>query len=148
MSRKSTVLGTAVVVLAVLSVSVRAEVEAPTLAPGYYGGTFLKNRYISIDPTADGANLGKTFAIRVTLTDSHQFADAAGMTWWVAEPDENCLVYLVDDVEERNWDRCLALHVGDCGIVPVSDCCVASVDADGDSPKPLAIQTIRRPGLK
>ena len=148
MSQKSTVLGTAVVVFAVLNVAVRAEVEAPTLAPGFYGGSFLKNRYISIDPTADGANLGKAFAIRVTLKDSLQFADAAGMTWWVAEPDENCLVYLVDDVEERNWDRCPSLHIGDCGIVPVSDYSVTSVDGDGDSPTSLAIQTIRRPGIK
>lgn len=157
MSRKSTVLGISVVVFAVLNVAVRAEVEAPTLAPGFYGGTFLKNRYISVDPTADGANLGKSFAIRVTLTDSLQFADAAGMTWWVGAPletaDGDCLAGLVDDVEgglvvERNWDACLSLQISGCGIVPVSDYGVSSVDSDGDSPTSLVMQTSRRPGVK
>ena len=148
MSQKSTVLGTAVVVFAVLNVAVRAEVEAPTLAPGFYGGAFLKNRYISIDPTADGANLGKTFAIRVTLKDSLQFADAGGTTWWVGEPDENCLAGLVDDMEERNWDGCPELQVDGCGIVPVSGYGVSSVDSDGNSPTSLAIETAPRPGVK
>ena len=148
MSQKSTVWGTAVVVFAVLNVAVRAEVVAPTLASGWYGGTFLKNRYISIDPTADDVNLGKTFAIRVTLTDSLQFADAAGMTWWVGAPEENCLASLVDDEEERNWDGCPSLQINDCGIVPVSDYSVTSVDGDGDSPTSLAIETIRMPGMK
>ena len=95
-----------------------------------------------------GANLGKTFAIRVTLTDSLQFADAEGMTWWVGAPDENCLAGLVDDVEERNWDGCPALHISDCGIVPVSDYSVSSFDSDGDSPTSLAVDTIRKPGVK
>lgn len=96
MSRKATVLVIAVVVFTVWNVAARAEVVAPNLAPGWYGGAFPKNRYIYVDPTADGANLGKTFAIHVTLTDSLQFADAAGMTWWVGAPDENCMAGLVD----------------------------------------------------
>lgn len=153
MSGKSTGLGTALVVVTVLSVAVRAEVVAPTLASGWYGGTFLKNRYLSIDPTADGANLGKTVAIRVTMTDSLQFADAEGMTWWVGAPDENCLAGLRNDEEGgfivmRNWDGCPVLQIGDCGIVPVSDYRVWSVDSDGDSPTFLDVETIRQPGGK
>ena len=135
-------------VVAVWRVAVRADVEAPTLAPGFYGGAFLKNRYISIDPTADGANIGKTFAIRVTLKDSLQFADAGGTTWWVGEPDENCLAGLVDDMEERNWDGCPELQVDGCGIVPVSGYGVSSVDSDGNSPTSLAIETAPRPGVQ
>lgn len=152
MSGKSTVLG-AMVVVTVLNVAVRAEVVAPTLASGWYGGTFPKNRYISIDPTAESANLGETFAIRVTLTDNLQFADAEGMTWWVGAPDENCLAGLRNDEEGgfivmRNWDGCPALQIGDCGIVPISDYRVWSVDSDGDSPTFLDVETIRQPGGK
>ena len=126
--------------LFLISTAVFAEVEAPTPAVGYYE-EFLKNRYITIDPTADGANLGKSFAIRVTLTDSLQFEAAEGMAWWVGEPDGNCIAGLFDSGSTHNWDACPALHIGDCGIVPVSEYTVASVDSDGVSPTTLVVLT-------
>ena len=144
MTRQAMVFKVAILALIVLGATTRAEVAAPTSAVGHYEA-FVKNRYISIDPTAGGANLGKAFAIRVTLTDSLQFEAAEGMTWWVGEPDENCLVGLVDSGMTRNWDACPALHIGDCGIVPVSDYTVVTVDADGVSATSLVVLTIRRP---
>jgi len=134
----------AILALIVLGATTRAEVAAPTPAVGHYEA-FVKNRYISIDPTAGGANLGKAFAIRVTLTDSLQFEAAEGMTWWVGEPDENCFAGLVDSESTRNWDACQTLFIGDCGIVPVSEYTVVSVDSSGDSPSSLVVLTTFRP---
>jgi len=144
MRRKATAFKAVVLAFAVLGGSASAEVAAPTPAVGHYE-EFLKNRYISIDPTAAGANLGKAFAIRVTLTESLQFSAAEGMSWWVGEPDENCRAGLFDSGATHNWDACPALHIGDCGIVPVSEYTVVSVDSDGISPTSLVVLTIRRP---
>jgi len=144
MIRQAPVFKTAILAFTVLGVTARAEVAAPTPALGYYD-QFLKNRYITIDPTADKANFGKEFAIRVTLTESLEFSAAEGMTWWVGEPDENCLAGLVDSGSTRNWDACQALHIGDCGIVPVSEYTVVNVDFDGDSPTSLVVLTGRKP---
>ena len=113
MTRQAIVLKVAVSVLTGSCVMARAEVAAPTQAQGHYEA-FMKNRYLTIDPTAGGANLGKAFAIRVTLTDSLEFAAAEGMTWWVGEPNENCFAGLVDSESTRNWDACQALFIGDC----------------------------------
>ena len=144
MARQATGFKAAVLAFTAYGVTTRAEVAAPTPAVEHYE-EFLKNRYISIDPTAGGTNLGKAFAIRVTLTDSLQFEAAEGMAWWVGEPDENCIAGLVDSGSTRNWDACPALHIGDCGIVPVSEYTVVSVDADGISPTSLVVLTIRLP---
>ena len=144
MTRQAIALKVAVSVLTGSCVMARAEVAAPTQAQGHYEA-FMKNRYLTIDPTAGGANLGKAFAIRVTLTDSLQFAAAEGMTWWVGEPNENCFAGLVDSESTRNWDACQALFIGDCGIVPVSNYTVVSVDLDGDSPTSLVVFTTSKP---
>ena len=138
MTRQAMVFKAAVLAFTVLGITARAT------HPGD-GGHFLKNRYITIDPRATGANLGEAFAIRVTLTESLQFAAAEGMTWWVGEPDENCIAGLVDSGMTRNWDACPTLYIGDCGIVPVSEYTVATVDSNGVSPTSLVVLTIRKP---
>ena len=144
MTRQAMVFKVAILALIVLGATVQAEVAAPTPAVGHYEA-FVKNRYISIDPTAGGANLGKAFAIRVTLTDSLQFEAAEGMTWWVGEPDENCMAGLVDSELTRDWSDCPTLYIGDCGIVPVSEYTLVGVYSGGHSSEPFVFMTSLRP---
>ena len=133
MTRQALVFKSLVLALTVLGVTARAT------HPVIENGGFIKNRYIAVFPV-DG-----TLAIRVTLTESLQFAAAEGMTWWVGEPDENCMAGLVDSELTRDWSDCPTLYIGDCGIVPVSEYTLVGVYSGGHSSEPFVFMTSLRP---
>ncbi|UCE60084.1 MAG: hypothetical protein JSU63_21900, partial [Phycisphaerales bacterium] len=124
-----------------------------------------KNRYISVDPSSNGAT---PVAMRVTLSSMRRCGDsldkscssdsdcamAAGLCiehpdvgtilGWVSAPNANAVSRVVGTPVFRVWPE-TTLHVGDCEVVPVATYQVQTTPDGALFSGPLEVGTILKP---
>jgi hypothetical protein len=100
------------------------------------------NRYIALVP-GTGA---EAIAYQVTLKESLEFPESAGLSWWVAVPDEDGVSRLATSPVFHDWSDGLRLiHVGDCQIVPASTYEIRATPDGVSFGDPVELPTVHRP---
>ncbi|UCE58773.1 MAG: S8 family serine peptidase [Phycisphaerales bacterium] len=103
------------------------------------------NRYILL---ARGAET-EPVAYQVTLTDSYEFPESAGLSWWVEAPDENGVSRLTDLPVVRDWSGDLKLiYVGDCRVIPAATYEIRTTTDGVTYTDPVEVATIHAPGIR
>ncbi|MCH9002680.1 MAG: hypothetical protein IIC02_08915, partial [Planctomycetes bacterium] len=123
-------------------------IESPVLAGPPHN--ILKNRYISIDPTAGGEN-PSSLSVRVTMTDS-LIEDVTGLNRdyfaSATSPEELCIsVVTTNDPGTVSWTGCPVVHLTGCPIVPTSTYAIVVIDGEGSVSDPLVANTQAKPGV-